>query len=135
MKKDNSKYNFALILLVYILAYSFKLDKTLFSFPEFLYSSNQYYNEQPFSKNSLYSIRTFSSLPKFFKSSVSVKQSLSCITVWRSISHSYDLSVKQILKCQKIFIIPTLKILANLFKQNIFHQSSEEKVPKNRFYS
>ena len=135
MKKDNSKYNFTLILLVYILAYFFKIDKTLFSFPEFRYSSNQYYNEQPFSKNSLYSIRTFPSLPKFVKSSVSVKHSLSCITVWSSILHSYNLSVKQILKCQKIFVIPTQKILANLFKQNIFHKSSEEEIPNYLFYS
>ena len=135
MKKDNSKYYFTLILLVYILVYFFKIDKTLFPFQEFYNSPNQSYNEQPFSKNSLYSIRTFSRFPKFVKSSVLEKRSLSCIFVWSSILRSYNLSVLHLLKCQKLFVIPKLKIFTYLYKQNIFHKFSEEENLICRFFS
>jgi hypothetical protein len=135
MKKDNSKYYFTLILLAYILIYFFKIDKTVFSFQVCHRSPNQSYNEQPFSENSICSVCTISGFSQFIKSRVSENRSFGYISDWSSVLYSYNLSVHHFLKCQKLFVVPTLKIVSIIHKQNIFHKSTEEDNPNYRLFS
>jgi len=135
MKKSRTKYYLTAILLIHILVYFFKIDRDVFAYQEYFNKPNQTYTEQPLSKNVSYFTGSTLDFPQFSKSCNAKNICFEYSAVWNTIFHSYNSRVHHLLKLNESCFAPTIQIITVLYRQNIFHKSSEDEELEYRFFA
>lgn len=126
MKKNKSKYYLTTILLVYILAYFFKINNDEFTLHEYFNRPNQTYSEQPLLKNVSYFGISISNFNQFLEPCKIGNYYSQERIIWNSIFLSYNSRLLHLLKLNKFYFPQAIRIIIVLQRQNIFHKSSED---------
>jgi hypothetical protein len=134
MNKNNTKFYFTTLLLIHILVYLLKIDKDVYAFQEYFYQPYQTYTEQPLSKNASYFVGSILGFPQSSKFCDATNICIESITVWNSISFSYNSRVHHLLKHNESFLSSPIRIITVLHRQNICHKSSEDEELKHCFF-
>ena len=135
MKKNRTKYYLTTIMFVHILVYFFKIDRDIFSFQEYFNQPNQTYTEQPQSKIVSYFCGFASSFQQFSKFEDTRNSCIAQIAIWNSISLSYNSRVRHFLKFYQSPSVKMINFISVLFRQNIFHKSSEDVPVEYRLFA
>jgi len=133
MKKHKTKFYLKTFLLIHILVYFFKIDRDIFASQEYFNQPNQTYTEQPLSKNVSYFGSFISSFLQFSKSDDLSNSCIENIAFWNSIFLSYNSRICHLLNYNEFYLTPTIKTIAVLHRQNIYHKSSEDEELEYRF--
>ncbi len=118
---------------MYILIYFFKIDKDAFAVQDYFNPPNQIYTEQPLDKDVSFFIGTVLDFPQSFISCDARVIHIEKIAIWNSIFLSYNSRIHHLLKINELYSAPIIRIITTLYRQNIFHKSSEEEELEYRF--
>jgi hypothetical protein len=125
MKRKTPNFNFAILIISYFIISLLKSDKDIFVFQEFVCHPQLSYTELPFDREKLILDTPLPVYPKIFKTyNTKARQDFTII-------HNESFSPLNILQStylhsdREIFILPAMRIISVLFRQNIAHKSSD----------